>query len=52
MTAPGQASAPAGRGELIARNVLLALLGLVVGAIAGVVIAFFVGWIGPLNITC
>ena len=35
MNAPEQRWAPAGRGELIARNVLLVLLGLVVGAIAG-----------------
>lgn len=52
MNSPEQRWAPAGRGELIARNVLLVILGLVVGAIAGVVIAGVVGWIGPLSFSC
>jgi hypothetical protein len=44
--------APAGRVELIARQVLLALLGLAVGAIGGVAIAAFAGWIEPWRFTC
>ena len=31
------------------RNTLLALVGLVVGAIVGLVIAGYAGWIPPLN---
>jgi hypothetical protein len=34
-------------GTRAALNVFLVLLGLVVGAIAGVVIAFMAGWLGP-----
>lgn len=34
---------------VIARNVLLALVGLAVGAIVGLVIAGYAGWISPLN---
>ncbi len=34
---------------VIARNTLLALAGLVVGAIVGLVIAGYAGWIPPLN---
>ncbi len=33
----------------IAGKVFLAALGLVIGAIAGVVIAFMVGWLGPIS---
>jgi hypothetical protein len=42
---PGEPG-PAAR---IAGRVMLALLGLVVGAIVGVVIALFSGWLGPLR---
>lgn len=34
---------------VVVRNALLALAGLVVGAIVGLVIAGYAGWIPPLN---
>ena len=49
MSAP-DAWPPRDGGAHAMRDVLLALAGLVVGAIVGLVIAGYAGWIPPLNL--
>jgi len=43
---------PPGPIERFARRLLLVLLGLAIGAVAGAVFAYWVGWIGPWRIVC